>query len=396
MHIERISDLEKKYVSEVLNSQFSTSSGNYMTKKLEESFAKKFNSRYAISFINGTSTMHASLVAAGVGKDDEVIVPPLTMASTSLAVIHCGAIPVFADIDPKTWTIDPNSIEKSITARTKAIIPVAIYGLLPDMDAIMDVANKYNLFVLEDDAQAVLSYYKGKIGGSIGHASSFSFQSSKHITSGEGGMVITNDEKLANKIREMNSLGYAGLGASKGKITKDSIQDPTYDRHVSIGWNYRIPELCAAVALGQLERVEELVEIRVKVAQMYEKAVDECNWLCPQFVPEEYINSYWTYVLKLDNEDLFSWYDFRRKYMEFGGEGIYAAWKLTYLEPVFYRAKLSASQLQQFDYGLCPVAERIQPKLLQFKTNYWDLEHAAHAVEALKKTIDYFDNAFYS
>ena len=130
-----------------------------MTKRLEDAFASKFGARFAVSFDNGTSTMHAALAAKGIGNGDEVIVPPLTMASTSLAVLHANAIPVFADIDPDTWTISPDSIEKCITPRTKAIIPVSIYGLAPDMDAIMDIADSYNLFVLEDDAQCFLGRY---------------------------------------------------------------------------------------------------------------------------------------------------------------------------------------------------------------------------------------------
>lgn len=376
--MNRISDIERKYVNEVLDSQFRTSSGSTMTKRLEELFAETFDSKYAISFVNGTATMHAALSAAGVGKGDEVIVPPLTMASTSLAVIHCGATPIFADIDPETWTINPESIEANITEKTKAIIPVAIYGLMPDMDEIMRIANEHDLFVLEDDAQAFLSYHKGRIGGSIGHAASFSFQSSKHLTAGEGGMTVTSDEDLANRIREFNSLGYAGLNANTGKITRDTIQDPDYNRHISIGWNYRMPELCAAVALGQLERINELVEVRKNVAEMYGEVIRDCDWLVPQFVPNGCVSSYWSYTVKLEND--ISWYDFRKKYLEFGGDGIYAAWKLTYQEPAF-----------KFFNGVCPVAESIQPRLLQFKTNYWNDEDAKRAIEALIKTINYFN-----
>jgi perosamine synthetase len=392
--MDRISSLERKYVNEVLDSQFRTSFGSRMTKKLEEEFAKQFDSKFAISFINGTATMHAALAAAGIGKGDEVIVPPLTMASTSFAVLHSGAIPVFADIDPYTWTIDPKSIEKNITSRSKAIIPVALYGLLPDYDPIMNIAKKNNLFVLEDDAQCFLGYYKGKIGGSFGHAASFSFQSSKHMTSGEGGMITTNDEILANNIRRFNSLGYAGVaaGAGKGKISKDDIQDPNYQRHTSIGWNYRMPELCAAVALGQLERLQELVTIREKNAEMFASAMQGYDLLKPQMVPAHVKHSFWSYVVRLDNDDNFSWYDFRKKYMELGGDGIYGAWLLTYLEPAFKNRQFSSDQVQKFEQGVCPVAESIQPKLLQFKTNYMDLDQAQNAAEALTKTLDYFKN----
>lgn len=390
----RITDLERRYVNEVLDSQFKSSAGNIMTKRLEEKFSEIFNSKYAISFINGTATMHAALAAAGVGPVDEVIVPPLTMASTSFAVLHAGALPVFADIDPDTWTIDPKSIEERITKNTKAIIPVSLYGLAPDMDAIMKIAKKNNLFVLEDDAQCFLGYYKNKIVGSIGHAASFSFQSSKQMTSGEGGMIVTSDPELADNIRRINSLGYAGLegGAGKGKITKDTIQDPNYERHVCIGWNYRMPELCAAVALGQLERLKEMVDMRVKVSNLYDEAIGGCDWLKPQFLPKGYIHSYWTYVLKLENNKEVTWYEFRNKYRELGGDGIYAAWQLTHLEPAFKGIKFSKYQTQRLEHGLCPIAESIQPRLMQLKTNYYDMNIAKEKARILHNTVEYFND----
>lgn len=389
--IQRITDRERAYVLEVLDSEFRSSTGGRMTKRLEELFAETFQSRYAISFINGTATMHAALVAAGIGPGDEVIVPPLTMASTALAVLHANAIPVFADVDPQLWTIDPQSIAARITPRTKAIITVSIYGLSPDMDPIMDLASQHNLFVLEDDAECFLGYYKGRIVGSIGHASSFSFQSSKHMTSGEGGMITTDDEGLADRIRRFNSLGYAVVGAGKSRITKDTIQDPTYERHASVGFNYRLPELCAAVALAQTERLHDLVAMRIQAAQLLGQAVAGCSWLTPQAVPADYVHSYWTYVAHLSPDVDFSWHDFRDRYKALGGDGIYAAWQLNYLEPAFRQVRFSPEQTQEFERGLCPVAESLQPRLLQFKTNYWDGNVAAQKAEALAKTIAHFN-----
>ena len=387
--MKRIGSREREYVLEVLDSQFHTSAASNMTKRLEETFAGKYGVKYAIAHINGTATMHAALAACDVGPGDEVIVPPLTMASTSFAVLHANAAPVFAEVDPNTFTIDPIDIQKRITPRTRAIIPVALYGLSPDMDGIMEIANRYNLTVIEDDAQCFLGYYKGRIVGSIGHMASFSFQSSKHITSGEGGMVITNCQEFADRVRRFSGLGYAMLKAdpSKGIITKDTIQDPKYERHVSVGWNYRMSELCAAVALAQVERLEELVLQRIKIAQMYAEAVNGCDWLVPQAVPDGYKHSYWTYVLKLENGDEFSWHDFRKKYIELGGDGIYAAWQLTYLEPALRNLKFQA---QEYKRGLCPVAESIQPKLVQLKTNYMDMSVARQKAEALAETISYF------
>jgi perosamine synthetase len=389
--LQRITERERAYVQEVLDTQFHTSAGSLMTTRLERKFAEVFHSNYAISFINGTATMHAALVAAGIGPGDEVIVPPLTMASTAWVVYQAQATPVFADIDPHTWTIDPQSVAERLTPRTKAIIPVAIYGLSADMDPLLELAARHHLFVLEDDAQCFLGTYKGHLVGTLGHAASFSFQSSKHMTSGEGGMIITGDANLALDIRRYSSLGYAAVGASKGKITKDTIQDPAYERHAGIGYNYRMPELCAAVALGQLERLETLVSLRVQSAQLYDQAVAGCSWLVPQALPDGYGHSYWTYVVRLDDQVDFTWHDFRAKYLENGGERFYGAWQLTYLEPALRGRQLSATQSQHFERGLCPTAETIQPRLIQFKTNYFDLDRAAQQADALRQTIAYFE-----
>lgn len=385
--MERISEKERTYIKEVLNLQFRASSSGGMTKRLENKFAESFGVKYAISHVNGTATMHSALLAGGIGPGDEVIVPPLTMASTSFAVLHANAIPVFADIDPHTFTIDPADVRRKITPHTKAIIPVALYGLSPDMDAIMEIAGEYNLTVIEDDAQCLLGYYKGRIVGSIGHMASFSFQTSKHMTCGEGGMLITNSDGLADKIRRFSNLGYAIVSGKpgKGKIAKDAIQDPEYERHICVGWNYRMSDLCAAVALAQVERLEELVGQRVRVARLYMEAIRGCKWLIPQSVPDGCKHSYWTYALLLQNNGEFNWHDFRKKYIEFGGDGVYAAWQLTYLEPAFRLQKGNSRK------DLCPIAESIQPRLLQFKTNYMEMEIAGQKADALAKTIRYFN-----
>jgi len=396
-NIERLSELERKYVLEVLETDFRSSKGSMMMKRIEEAFAQKFGVKYAISHINGTATMHAALAAAKVGLGDEVIVPPLTMSATTFAVLHNNAIPVFADVDSETFNISPESIRNCITPKTKAIIPVALYGLSPDIDEIMNIAKEYNLVVIEDDAQCFLGKYKGRYVGTSAHMSSFSFQSSKHMTSGEGGMIVTDDLELATMVRRFSSLGYAGVGAGKAKITKTDIQDPDYDRHVSMGWNYRMPELCAAVALAQLERLDELVNRRIECAMLFSSVVNDCKWLTPQKVPVGYESSYWTFVVKLDNPKI-SWHQFRDTYLANGGNGIYATWKLTYLEPMFQNMNLAGREvffkepyrseiLQKYETGLCPIAEDLQPKLLQFKTNYWKFEDAEKQADILRKTI---------
>ncbi len=382
-NINRISEKERAYVNEVLDGQFATSSGSKMNTRLEKAFAARYGTKYAVTFVNGTATMHTILLAAGIRKGDEVIVPPLTMASTTFAVLQVGATPVYADVDAKSFQIDPKSIKDKITPKTKAIITVALYGLSPEMTDIMDLADEFGLFVLEDNAETMLSYYKDKLAGTLGHAASFSFQSSKHLTAGEGGIVITDDEQLALAVRRISSLGYSGVSSGKGKITKNDIQSPHYFRHVSPGFNYRMPELCAAVALGQIERVDELVSRRIDVANLFLEVVKDTKWLESQFTPEHCVNSYWTFVVKLTHEDI-DWLTFRNKYQDFGGDGIYAPWKLTYQEP-FYK------NLDDKDENPnCPVAEELQKTLLQFKTNYWIWSDAEKQAKILKQTINFF------
>ncbi len=394
--IQRITALETGYINEVLSHQFRTASTADMGGRFERAFAQKFDSKFAIGFTNGTATMHAALAAAGVGPGDEVIVPPLTMASTALCVIHAGALPVFADVDPDTWNLDPAAAAARLTPRTKAIIPVSLYGLPADFDPFMELARKHRLFVLEDDAECFLGRYKGRLAGSIGHASSFSFQNSKHISCGEGGAITTNDEELATKIRQMSCLGYGSVkgAAGKGRITRETIQDPAFLRHTSIGWNYRLSELCCAVLLGQVERMDELVQTRLDSAAAMAAALEGCSWLIPQKTPADCVNSYWCYTCRLVDGVPFTWYDFRRKYLECGGDGFYGAWAVNYLEPVFRGHKFAPWQTQVFEPGLCPVAERLQPRLMQFKTNYFDPVRRQKAADALRQTIAFFDRQF--
>jgi len=400
-NIKRIGDAESAYVQEVLATGFSGSRGVDMVGRLEKCFAEKFGSAYAIAHINGTATLHSSLIAAGVRAGDEVIVPPLTMAATAMAVLQADAVPVFADVDEETFQIDPKCIEKLITPRTKAIMTVALYGLSPDMDPIMALAERHDLVVIEDDAQCFLATYKGRMVGTIGHLSSFSFQSSKHMTAGEGGMVLTDNPEYADAVRRFSVLGYAGVSRKTGKVTKDDIQNPEYDRHISLGYNYRMPELCAAVSLGQLERLSELAERRIDVAKLFSEAIQGCSWLRPQVTPSDRTNSCWAFAVRIEHKTV-TWSEFRKKFMELGGDGIYATWKLSYQEPMFQNRNFSGKEtvleaaysgsFQSWKPGLCPVAEKLQKSILAFKTNYWDWNRAEEQAVILKKTIAFFGN----
>lgn len=389
--MERISSLEKQYAAEVLDNAFSTSLNSVFNNRLEAAFAKAYNVKYAIGHINGTATLHTALAALGVKPGDEVIVPPLTMSSTALAVLQNGSVPVFADVDRATFNIDPASIRAVVTGKTKAIITVALYGLSPEYDEILDICKEYSLGLIEDNAECFFSTYKGRYAGEIGDFASFSFQASKHLTAGEGGMLTTNNEDLANAARRFSSLGYAGVSARQGKITRDDIQDPNYSRHVSLGFNYRMSELCAAVVLGQLERAKELVDVRIKTAAFYSEAIKGSTLVTLQHTPEYCNNTFWSYSMVLNVEDVAEWYRFRKLYKENGGDGYYAAWKLSYFEPLFQeQIQQMPGVWQRYENGLCPNAEYLQPRMIQLKTNYWNIEEARQQAQILHKTLNQF------
>jgi perosamine synthetase len=390
---------EFEYLRKVLEGESWSSTGGSWTQTLEREFANKFGVKYAVAFNSGTSTLHAALEAAGVGPGDEVISPAITVIMDTTATLHANAVPVYADIDSGTFTIDPNDIAKKITPKTKAIIPVSLYGLPPDMDPIMKLAEKHNLVVIEDNAQCVLSKYKGQMTGTIGHMASYSFENTKHISCGEGGMIITNNEEYAELVRKIGGHGFKNLRAEEGRVrlNQDVFQNPHYKRHDVLGWNYRLSEFNAAVALAQLERVDTLVELRIKTAEIFMDVMSSCDYLIPQKVPSGYTNSYYTLGVIYEGHDHIglSWQDFRKAYIQEGGDGIYGAWSVPYLEPmvaerVFAKRCPWVYENVYYHKGLCPVAEAIQPKIMQFKTNYRNLDLAKKKALVLERVIKQF------
>lgn len=379
----RMGKKEIEYIKEAIENQLD----GRMNARLEEKFAKRFGVKYAIGVNSGTSTLHCALAAMGVGKGDEVIVPPLTYASTAFSAMYLGGVPVFADIDPDTFNIDPKKIEEKITPRTKVIMPVAIFGLPPNMDAIMKIAKKHSLYVLEDSAECFLGTCNGKLSGTIGDMGSFSLEKTKHITGGDGGIIISNNEKLAEYARKFSVLGFSSLKASRKdmKLSKDELQDPNYTRHLFVSPNYSLPELCAAAALAQLERIDELVGMRIEIGKLFNEVAGDCDWLVPQKTPKGYTNSYWTYALLLKGNKV-SWHKFRKAFIDNGGHRFYGCFKLNYMEPALLGTKFKENNIE-YKKGLCPIAEKIQPNLILLKTNFVDLDYAKSQADALQKTI---------
>jgi perosamine synthetase len=382
----RFTGNELKYLEEVLQSGFTAGASGSMNQRLEEEFAKKHGQKFAITANSGTSTLHMALVAFGIGKGDEVIIPALTVASCGYAVWHCGATPVYADVLPDTFLMDPADVERKITSKTKAIMPVHIYGLMCNMEEIMKIACKHGLFVVEDCAQSLMAHdHKGRFAGTLGHVGSWSFENSKHISTGDGGIVTTNDESLATIMRQFGGCGFKNITAASGKVrvSRDKFQDPLWERHNIMAYNYRLPEICAAIGLAQMERLEEFIDLRIKMGEGYISAIRKSELLIPQAVPSGYLNTYYTFGATFEGEkDGITWQEFRKKYMEFGGDGIYAAWQTVNNEPCFRDQKIG--------WGEVPVAEKLQRKLMQFTTNQANEAERLIQMEALRKTLRHF------
>lgn len=247
---------EKKYLTECIDTGWVSANGRFI-EEFQRRFAEFCGTKYALACANGTVTLHLALIALGIGPGDEVIMPALTYIATANAVRMCGATPVFVDSDPLTWNIDPDEIEKAITPKTRAIIPVHLYGLACDMTRIMQVAKAHGIAVLEDAAEAHGAKWDGKTVGSIGDIGSFSFFGNKIITCGEGGMLVTNDEQMYETMKLYRSQGV-------------DLRQKRY-WHVVSGYNYRMTNMQAAVGLGQLENVNWHLAQRRRVAETYNR-----------------------------------------------------------------------------------------------------------------------------
>jgi perosamine synthetase len=275
---------EEKYVLDCLKSNWISSGGSYL-KKFEEGFAEYCGVKHGIAVCNGTVALHLAYAALGIRPDDEVIMPTLTISSTVFATMYCGAKPVFVDVEADTWNMNPAQLEKKITKKTKAIVPVHMYGHPCDMDSIMSIARRHRIAVIEDAAEAHGAQYKDKMVGSFGKLSCFSFYSNKIITCGEGGMVLTNDDKLAAKCRAMKNLSF--------------LPEKRF-WHKDIGFNYRMTNIQAAIGLAQLEQIDEMITRRRYNASLYNQALSGIGGLVLPTERPDVRNVYWMYGIIVD------------------------------------------------------------------------------------------------
>ena len=275
---------EKKYLQKCINDGFISSAGPFV-KKFESKFAKRLNAKFAISVSNGTTALQLAFEALNIKKKAEVILPAFTIISCILPVIRCGAVPVLVDSDPITWNMDVNKIEDKITSKTKAIIVPHIYGLPVDMDPLLKIAKKYNLKVIEDTAEALGLKYKNKECGSFGDVSTFSFYANKHITTGEGGMIVTNNKKIAERCKSLRNMCF---------------NDKRRFVHYELGWNNRFTNLQSAVGLAQLEKLNKFIKKKRSIGKIYNKELPKIKIFYTPLSKKSYAqNIYWVYGLVL-------------------------------------------------------------------------------------------------
>lgn len=253
-------------------------------KKFESTFASYLGVKYALSFSSCTGALHLGLLALGIGPGDEVIVPDITWVATANAVLYTGATPVFADVHPETWCVDPASIEKCISSRTKAIMPVHLYGHPAPMDVIMDIARRHKLFVVEDAAPSIGAELSGKKTGTFGDVAAFSFQGAKLVVSGEGGMLVTNNDEVYKKVYSLWDQGRRA-----GTFWIDSN-----------GWKYKMSNVQAAIGLAQIERVDELIEMKRRVFRWYEEGLRGVPYIRLSREPEGSKSIYWMTSILLE------------------------------------------------------------------------------------------------
>jgi perosamine synthetase len=344
---------EAKYVLDCVESNWISSAGKYIPL-FEEKFAAECDCKYGTACANGTVALHLGLAALGIGPGDEVIIPTFTMVATINAVAYTGATPVLVDSEPCTWNMDVDQIAAKITPRTKVIIPVHTYGHPVDMDPLMELADKHGIVVLEDAAEAHGAEYKGRRAGGLGHAAAFSFYGNKIITTGEGGMITTNDEKLAKLTQNLRDHAFSS---------------ERHFWHKYMGFNYRMTNLQAAVGLAQTEQMDKFVELRRRNAAMYSDLLKEIPGVVTPPEAGNCRNVFWMYSILVEEEFGMS-RDQIRAYLAKHGIETRTFFIPMHLQPIYYEAFKGqrypvAEMLCKSGFYL-PSASSLKPEQIKF------------------------------
>lgn len=380
---------EEKLVIETLRSGRLTYTCGTRVESLEKAFATRYGMAHCVACSSGTAAVHIALGAIGIEPGDEVIVPPITDMGSVIGILYQNAIPVFADVDPQTMTLDPESVAQKITERTRAVIPVHLLGNACEMDKIMELAAQHNLSVIEDCAQAYLTQYHGRLVGTIGVFGCFSLMQSKHLTAGDGGLTITNDPQLAHRAKLFSDKGW---------------ERPLYKDIQFLAPNYRLSELLAAVALGQLGKLDRGVQRRQELAGVLTKRLQNVPGVLPPVVRPGVEHSYWQYAIFL-NRPLISAsvYDFGDALK---AEGIPCLPGYTrqpmYNYPVFRERRFyghsdypygcsDVDRKPEYRPGLCPNTEKILQDVIVLPWNErYRPEDVEDIARGLEKVATYF------
>ena len=327
---------EKRYLNECIDTGWISSEGPFI-KQFEAQFAARMGRKYGVAVCNGSVALDAAVVALGIGRGDEVILPTFTIISCAAAIVRAGATPVVVDSEPATWNMDVSQIEAKITPQTKAIMVVHIYGLPVDMQPLLELAKKYGLTIIEDAAEMHGQTYRGQSCGSFGELSAFSFYPNKHVTTGEGGMILTDDAQLAERCRSLRNLCF---------------QPQQRFVHDELGWNFRMTNLQAALGVAQLERLDEFVARKRRMGRRYTELLNGTPGLQLPLPQTEYAdNIYWVFGVVLDDAVPFDAKEAMRRLgdLKIGTRPFF--WPM-HEQPVFRKMGL-------FEGAACPVAERL-------------------------------------
>ena len=357
-------------VVEVLRSDWLTTGPK--VDEFERSFAETVGVKEAVAVSNGTAALHAAMYALGIGPGDEVIVPPMTFAASANCILYEGGTPVFADVDAETLLIDPNQVESKITGRTKAIIAVDYAGQACDYDALTDITHAHNIHLVDDACHALGGYYKNKPVGSLADLNTFSLHPVKHITSGEGGVITTDNSLFAEKMRRFRSHGIASDHRQR------ELSGSWFYEMVDLGYNYRLTDFQCALAMNQLKKLSGWVKRRQEIAKRYDVAFSDMSEITPLSVQKDVSHAYHLYVIRLNPEKIHTNRATIFKALRAEGIGVNVHYIPVHLHP-FYQQKLGTKR------GMCPVAEKAYEDIISIpifpKMNDDDVNDVITAVQ---------------
>ncbi len=370
---QSIDDADIQSVVTVLKSDFLTTGP--VISKFEEKIADYVGAKYAVAFSNGTAALHGACFAAGINAGDEVITTPMTFAASANCIIYQGATPVFADIDMRTFNIDPNCIKRLICSQTKAIIPVDFTGQPVNLEEIIKVARENSLIVIEDAAHALGAVYKSKKIGAISDMTMFSFHPVKHITSGEGGIITTNNQEYYEKL-----LQFRSHGITRNQSKFNGNNDPWYYEMQFLGYNYRLTDFQAALGLSQLQKLDHFLKIRKKYVDIYNEAFSKISQIEVPYQSSEGQSSWHLYMIRLKINSINSSRREIFKALQKENIGVNVHYIPVYYHPYY--------QKSGYKKGICPNAERLYEEIITLPLfPAMSMKDVEDVIKAVKKVI---------